>query len=294
MPNTWELEKAISKQKNKLSEMEAEAEKAKQAMLIAKVAAEDAAPDGEAAANENLDAAMQSLIAANKASLAAERKLIELEDDLKEAQTGERPERRELKILFLPANVIDGVHIYMDAEVNTLTNNLSYLPLHGKVTLRRRWATQLSDIVTAVEEIEPDIVHFAGRCTDAGELVLRDEQGNPRLVKAHEAAGAIAFVCPKTRLCFFNARFYGEDVKKVVAVMDMVVGMRKKVSEQALISFTGSIYAAAGFGRDLGSALNIAKAALELHYKAEAGAPIIYLKDGFNPDKTTLLPLGNL
>lgn len=63
------------------------------------------------------------------------------------------------------------------------------------------------DILQAINELKPTVVHFSGHVTPNDELVLKDDQGGPRTISKDAIVNAIAVSSRSVRLVFFNTCF---------------------------------------------------------------------------------------
>jgi hypothetical protein len=194
-------------------------------------------------------------------------------------------------ILFLAANAVENVHLALDEEIRAIGNSLERTPGWEKITLASRWAVRPSDILHAVNELQPAAVHFSGHGTEAGELVFEGREGKPSYVKAHTMVKAIAAACPYTRFCFFNACFSEIDAAAVVERLEAAVGMRTVIPDSAAIAFAKQFYSAIGFGKDLAAAMEEAQTALEIEGIEAGNTPVLHLKAGVNASDIVIAPL---
>lgn len=114
----------------------------------------------------------------------------------------------------------------------------------------------------AINETDPEIIHFSGHGSEKGEIVLDDGSGNMSMVsKAMAAAVASA---SKGEDDFFNACFSQKEAQAVVDKVEAAIGMNTEIGDEAAIVFAAQFYSSIGFGQNLQQAFDQAKAALLL------------------------------
>ncbi|MDR2007232.1 MAG: CHAT domain-containing protein [Acidaminococcales bacterium] len=224
----------------------------------------------------------------------AENEIFDIEETLCEVRRMDKEERRAARLdkttlLFLAANAIEGVHLSLDKEVRAITASLERAALRNRMEMASRWSVRPSDLIQAINETQPEIVHFSGHGTAAGELVFEGKGGQPQPVKAHAIVKAIVSACPKTRLCFFNACFSEADAKQIVGKLDAAVGMRTEISDEAARTFAAQFYSALGFGKNLAEAIGEARAALAIEGIAEEDTPALYVRDGLKAEEIIMV-----
>jgi hypothetical protein len=282
MPTIDDLQRELFQQKYKLADLKRQ----RAVALKEAIAAQDADGGWRAAALRFAAAELSLAEAANE--------LVRLEEGLasamqEDALAARRAARDKTTLLFLAANAIEGVHLSLDKEVRAITASLERAVLRNRMELDSRWSVCPSDLLQAINETQPEIVHFSGHGTAAGELVFEGKGGQPQPVKAHAIVKAIVSACPKTRLCFFNACFSEDDAKEIVTRLDAAVGMRTEIGDEAAIVFAAQFYSALGFGKNLAEAIGEARAALAIEGIAEENTPALYIKDGLKAEEIIMV-----
>jgi hypothetical protein len=193
-------------------------------------------------------------------------------------------------ILFLAANAVENVHLALDEEIRAIGGALEKTPGWDKITLVSRWAVRPPDILQAVNELQPVVIHFSGHGTPKGELIFEGKEGSQFPVKAHAMVKAITAACPDTRFCYFNACFSDADAAAVVTRLEAAVGMRTAISDAAALAFARQFYSAVGFGKSLAVAMAEARAILEIEGIEEEDTPVLHLRPGTDAASIALIP----
>lgn len=150
-----------------------------------------------------------------------------------------------------------------------------------KSQLMRERALQVgAEIEQAINETDPEIIHFSGHGSEKGEIVLDDGSGNIAMVSKEAMAAAVASASKKVRMIFFNACFSQKEAQAVVDKVEAAIGMNTEIGDEAAIVFAAQFYSSIGFGKNLQQAFDQAKAALLLKGIAEEHTPVLYVRKG--------------
>ena len=204
---------------------------------------------------------------------------VKLADQLKKVVEPQKPVDK-LTILFLAANPKETQKLALDNEARSIGEAIRASANRDNMEFFTRWAVRSLDILQAINETEPEIIHFSGHGSEQGELAMEDEHGDMQLVSKEAIAAAISSSTEKTRLIFFNACFSEAEAQAVVENIEAAVGMRAAIGDEAAQVFAAQFYSAIGFGKNLQKAFNQAKAALLLKGIPEDNTPVLYVRKG--------------
>jgi len=163
------------------------------------------------------------LLCGQKSQLMRERALqvgAEIEQAIKPQQPVDK-----LTILFLAANPQDTQKLSLDQEVRSITEAIRKSEGRDGIEFFSRWAVQSLDILQAINETDPEIIHFSGHGSEKGEIVLDDGSGKTTLVSKEAMTAAVISASKKIRLIFLNACFSQQEAKAVVEKVEAAIGM---------------------------------------------------------------------
>jgi hypothetical protein len=83
------------------------------------------------------------------------------------------PER--ITVLFLAANPRDQQQLSLDEEVRAIGEMIRKSEHRDAVRLESRWAVRPLDVLQAINECTPRIVHFSGHGSDDDEIIFVDD-----------------------------------------------------------------------------------------------------------------------
>jgi tetratricopeptide (TPR) repeat protein len=189
-------------------------------------------------------------------------------------------------ILFLAANPTDTPRAALDQELREIQDRLRGAELGDRFRIEAEWAVRLDELEGHLLRHRPDLVHFSGHGSAAGEILLADR--DDRAVAVPEEAlsrlfGALRPVQPNLRCVVLNACFSAAQARGIAGSIDCVVGMTGAVKDSAATAFAGAFYQALGFGESVQSAFDLGCAQLDLTGLAAADVPRLLARDGVVP-----------
>lgn len=157
------------------------------------------------------------------------------------------------------------------------------------VRLESRWAVQPRDILQAVNECQPRIVHFSGHASDEDEIIFQNSAGRAKAVSKEAIVATMAAGSDEIELVFFNTCYSRGQAEAVVKHVPAAIGMNTSIGDEAAWVFSASFYSAIGFGLSVGHAFRQAKAALMLEGIDEHDTPELFMTEGLAADQLVLV-----
>lgn len=215
-------------------------------------------------------------------------------------------------ILFLAANPSETTRLALDEECAAIERELRMTTGRDDFDFRSRWAVNVDEVMRALNELQPTVIHFSGHGGgSAGVYVhddehrpdpvhrdvegvatsgiqLQDEQRQPQHVSARALTQMIGSAAPSARLVVLNACFSDAVAEELRSVVDCVVGMRGAIGDDAARSFAVGFYRALGHRRSVGNAVEQAVATLAAKQLPDEHLPICRTRDGVSADQVTL------
>ncbi len=195
----------------------------------------------------------------------------------------------KITVLFMASNPLDTDYLRLDEEARSIQEMIRKSKHRDSVKFETRWAARPLDILQAINELNPDVVHFSGHGTQDGELILQNANGNKQFVSMEAIVQTMMTSSDKIRLVFFNTCFSYEQAISVVSEVEAAIGMTDSISDNAARIFAAQFYSSIGFGLSLKKAYDQAITALMLEGFLEEDKPKLYVKDNLNPDDIFLV-----
>ena len=225
----------------------------------------------------------------------ADRQARQLEQRLRENERMQRQMQQDIEqlqtvpnvitILFLAANPAGTTPLQLDEEARSIQQKIRMADYRDSIRLESRWATRSGDILQAINETNPTIVHFSGHGTENGDLVLLNPDGSAKLVSKEAISMAMSTASDTIRLVVFNSEPQAESV---IENIDAAIGMSTSIGDEAACIFASQLYSSIGFGRSLQISFNQALAQLMLEGISEDKTPKLYVKDSMDANEIIL------
>ena len=184
------------------------------------------------------------------------------------------------KILFLAANPRDSSKRGLDEEIREVHSKIRAADFPNSFELVSRWAVRPLDLLQALNEVQPHIVHFSGYGSQNAELVLEDDDGNAKPVREAALVSLFKNVKDNIRLVLLNA-CHSEGLALAISQhVECTVGMSVAIGDEAAIIFASTFYGALAFGRSVGQAFEQGRTALMLQGIPEEDTPILLTRPG--------------
>ena len=195
----------------------------------------------------------------------------------------------EITILFLASNPVEGCFLKLDEEARSIQEKIRLSEYRDTVRFETRWAVRAGDIMQAINETNPTIIHFSGHGCEDGELVLQNPDGTPKLVSPQAVSQAISTVSDTVKLVFFNACYSSVQAARIAENIDTAIGMNSPIGDEAARVFAARFYSSVGFGLSVAQSFKQAKAELLLEGIPEDTTPELFEREGVSADALYLV-----
>lgn len=184
-----------------------------------------------------------------------------------------RKDRSVIKILFLAANPSDITRLRLDEEIRAIDQVLRQTEFRDRFEIEQHWAVRVSDIQGLLLRHEPDIVHFSGHGSKAGEIVLEDNSGTSRPVSARALSQLFFILKNNIRCVVLNACYSERQAKAIAQHVDCTIGMSNSIGDLAAIGFATAFYQALGYGKTVKTAFDLGCLQIDLEGLGEHDIP---------------------
>jgi WD40 repeat protein len=168
------------------------------------------------------------------------------------------------KILILSSNPKDTPILDLDREIRDIEEGLRRSKNRDNFTIDTRGAVRAQDLIRAMLDIDPDIVHFCGHGTGERGIVLEDDQGNMVLASTEALLELCRIFADRVECVLLNACYSEEQADAIVEHINYAIGMNRAVRDDAAIAFSVGFYDALGAGKSIEKAFEIGRASVML------------------------------
>ncbi len=195
-----------------------------------------------------------------------------------------------IRILFVAANPVGTTRLKLEEEIRAIQRKIRDSEFRDALEVIPLLAARAQDLLDAMNEHKPRVVHFSGHGIATGEILLIDRHGgNANLVKPETLRKLFSVVGENVQLVMLNACYSEIQAQAINSVIDYTVGMNEPIDDDAAILFAARFYGAAGFGRDIQNCYEQGKLAIELDGFPDDNVPVLLSRSGCNPSQAYLL-----
>lgn len=195
----------------------------------------------------------------------------------------------EITILFLASNPSKASALRLDEEARSIREKIRLAEYRDTVKFETRWAVRAGDIMQAINETNPTIIHFSGHGCRNGELIFQNPDGSGKPIEPEAFSQAISTVSDTVKLVFFNACYSSIQASRIVENIDTAIGMNAPVGDDVARIFAARFYSSVGFGLSVQQSFKQAKAELLLEGIGGVEIPELFERDGINSDNVFLV-----
>ncbi|WP_052074796.1 CHAT domain-containing protein [Shewanella mangrovi] len=190
----------------------------------------------------------------------------------------------KIVVLFLASNPADAQQLRLDEEARSIGDMIRKAKHRDSVSFESRWAVQPMDVLQAINELNPTIVHFSGHGSDSDEIVFQDANGNAKIVSKEAIVQTMMASSSNIRLVFFNTCYSYNQAEAITAHVEAAIGMNTSIGDDAARVFSSQFYSAIGFGFSVKKAFEQAKALVMMEGLNEENTPELFVQEGLDPN----------
>lgn len=201
---------------------------------------------------------------------------------------------QKIVVLFLASNPINQQQLRLDEEARAISETIRKSKHRDSVKFETCWAVQPMDLLQAINEYKPSIVHFSGHGSDADEIIFQTADGRAKYVSKEAIVQTMMASSDGIRMVFFNTCYSRKQAEAVSEYIEATIGMNTSIGDEAARVFSSQFYSSIGFGLSVKSSFEQAKALLMLEGINEADTPELFIKLGLDAEDLIIVqPKGN-
>ncbi|PCC70125.1 CHAT domain-containing protein [Nannocystis exedens] len=189
-------------------------------------------------------------------------------------------------IAFVAANPIALPALRLAEEARDIEDKLR--TTGARFRFQSTWCAGPDELLDALVETSPDILHFAGHGGRNGALLLQTAEGGAHPVAPAALAGLVAARPWKPRLVVLNCCYSAVLANALRPHVDAVIGMRDEVPDDVGRRFAVQLYRALAQRDSLATAFDTARAALRVYNLAADHLPQLTVRGAVDPQRYRL------
>ena len=168
----------------------------------------------------------------------------------------------ELTVLCLLAGPKEASRLQLRLEYRTI-EEAARRGSRRALDIRLSAATRRQDVIPALTEHRPDVLHFGGHGAPSGHLLLEEDDGSVAPVGA-EALAAVLDAVGGVTVVVLNACHLGRYAKVLAPHAQEVIGSPERLADQDALAFCRDYYAALALGASWEGAFDRGRAGVGL------------------------------
>lgn len=190
-------------------------------------------------------------------------------------------------ILFLAANPSGTDRRALDREAHSIRAELKRSGYRDRFEFQSWWAAEPLDLLRALRELKPTVVHFSGHGSPDG-LLFQTAEGRTQVVSPAAIAETFGVAGASVKVVVLSACYSRASAEALLPHVDCVVGMGGSIHDDAARSFAIGFYGALGENESVEAAWRHGCAAINLTGLSDIERPQFNVRTGV--DAAQLVP----
>jgi len=195
----------------------------------------------------------------------------------------------KIVVLFLASNPIDQEQLRLDEEARAISEMIRKSKHRDSVSFETCWAVQPIDLLQAINEHKPSIIHFSGHGSDKDEIIFQTNDGKTKIVSKEAIVQTMMASSDGIRLVFFNTCYSRNQAEAVAEYVEATIGMNTSIGDEAARVFSSQFYSSIGFGLSVKQSFEQAKALLMLEGIMEEDTPELFIQEGIDSENLIIV-----
>jgi len=186
----------------------------------------------------------------------------------------------KVRVLYLAANADTDERLALDEEIRDIRDKIRGAPFEQSIEIDQRWAVRPDDILLAMNQFDPTVVHFSGHA-NIDVIAVKGEDGSSRSI-SKEALVTLFQTVGNAQVVILNGCFTDTNAEAITQYVPCAIGMTNTISDDAAIAFAGSFYRALAYGRSIQQAFDQARTSIMLQGIPEQDVPRLHARSGID------------
>ncbi|HEU4882979.1 MAG TPA: CHAT domain-containing protein, partial [Longimicrobium sp.] len=193
-----------------------------------------------------------------------------------------------------PLSAHDGraPRLMLDEDVRQIRQKVRAAEHRDDLEFDLRLAARTDDLLQALNETRPQVVHFSGHGQSEGLVLVSADGRRPHVVPAPALEQLFQVFRGDIRVVVLNACFSLPQAEAIAASVGCAIGTSGPISDEGAITFAGAFYRAIAFGQSVQAAYDQARTALALEHVDDRECPRLVVRPGVDAARLVLVAPG--
>lgn len=201
---------------------------------------------------------------------------------------------RHVEVLFFAADPLSVApstrpRLLIDEEAREIRQKVRMSLYRNRLKLNTHWAARTDDLVQALNETQPQVVHFSGHGGGRGLVLVAADGTREHRVDTDDLQEFFRVFRGRIRLVVLNACLSLPQAQAIAEVVGCAIGTPEEITDGAAVTFAASFYRAIAFGHSVQTAFDQARAALKLERYEEHECPRLVHRKDVDPRRLVLV-----
>jgi hypothetical protein len=187
------------------------------------------------------------------------------------------------RILFLAANPAGTTERQLDEEARAIEEEIRRASQRDAFEFVTRWATRPLDLLRALRDVRPSLVHFAGHATTDG-VYLIDERGQPVQVTRNTLIATFDAAGESVKIVLFSGCATESLAQGLCEVVPVCIGISAAIQHVAARTFSVGFYGGLASGASAARAHLQGQAAMQLMATGGHDQPRLHHGQDIDPE----------
>jgi hypothetical protein len=192
------------------------------------------------------------------------------------------------RVLLLAANPDED--LALNEELRAVQEGVRASEHRERVELIPRMASRPGDLLRAMIDLRPSIVHFSGHGDSQTAIYLQDEAGGAHPVTGEALRMLFDAARGEVRVVVLASCYSAAQGEAIAKSVDCVIGMEHDFGDLSARAFAGAFYSALGAGRSVAEAFELGRASIAVEGLGDEGIPVLLVRDGVDAGDVVLVP----
>ncbi len=195
-----------------------------------------------------------------------------------------------VKLLFVAANPLAAGRLAIDEELRSIEAKIAGSPGGSQFDIVALWAARPDDLIEALNQHRPTIMHFAGHASDEA-LHLAGADGQVQVVANDAILELLALASASSvRLVVLSACHSASLAERAAEIVGCSVGIAGQWLDDSAAPFSAALYRALGFGATIYEAVKQGCAAMMLEGVKGADSVRVHPEHGATDERLVQRP----
>ncbi|WP_206108043.1 CHAT domain-containing protein [Paludisphaera soli] len=194
-----------------------------------------------------------------------------------------------VKILFVASNPKDTDSLRLGEEARTIRERIRLARGRDDFEVHQEFAVRTGDMQLHLLHYSPDIVHFSGHGSPAGQIVFEDHSGYSHPVEPEALERLFTTLRDNVKCVVLNACYSEIQAQAIAKSIDCVVGVARSIADDAAVAFALGFYQGLAYGRSIQTSFDLGIDQIHMASPGQQDRPRLIVKAGVDAGSVYLM-----